>query len=581
MVHRIALYRFFGAVVVATVAATASAAGVAVGAPPPVRAADLILANGRVHTPSGWMQSLAVRDGTIVAVGPAESVDAFRGPNTRVVNLNGNAVFPGLHDSHVHSMFAGLEQFTCRIPPGALPAKIAAAVKACVQAKKPGEWIVGGNWVAAVFAPRQLNRAFLDKLAPANPVLLNDESHHSVWVNSAALRLAGITRDTPNPAGGIIERDAKGEPNGLLRETATTLVESIVPPPSDALKREALTLSSRQMLSYGITSYTEATVRKHEIATFAALSAEGVLKQRVRGCIVWAPGDADGERLIAERASYARPRFATDCVKIFMDGVPTESRTGAMLEPYVDHGHNRGAPERGLLMIPQDTLNQAVTRFDRQGLQVKFHAAGDGAVRAAIDSVFAARAANGWGGPRHDVGHSTFVASADIPRVREAQMAFEYSPYIWYPTPIAAVDVFNAVGAERMRRWVPIKDGLESGALVVAGSDWSVVPSVNPWLAMETMVTRQNPGGSTKTLGEGQRITLEQALRIFTENGAQLMLQRNEVGSLEVGMRADFIVTANNPFDVPITEVHVTKVAMTFIDGELVYEAARDANGQQ
>jgi predicted amidohydrolase YtcJ len=541
---------------------------------PAAHAADLLLTSGRIYTPSGWAQSLAVRSGTIVAIGETATVDRIRGPNTRVIDLKGGAVFPGLHDLHVHSMFAGLEQFTCRIPPGALPAKIASAVKACVQGRKPGEWIIGGNWVAAVFAPSQINRAFLDRLAPANPVLLNDESHHSIWVNSTALRLAGITRDTPNPAGGIIERDAKGEPNGLLRETATALVESIVPPASDALKRDALVLSSRQMLSYGITSYTEATVRAHEIATFAALSAEGVLKQRVRGCIVWAPGDADGERLIAERASYARPRFATDCVKIFMDGVPTESRTGAMLQPYVNHAHGRGAPERGILMVPQNALNEAVTRFDRQGLHVKFHAAGDAAVRAAIDAVFAARGANGWGGSMHDVGHSTFVDSADIRRVREAHMAFEYSPYIWYPTPIAAVDVFNAVGAERMRRWVPIKDGLASGALVVAGSDWSVVPSVNPWLAMETMVTRQNPGGSTKTLGDEQRITLEQALRIFTANGALLMQQRDEVGAIEVGMRADLVVTEGNPFDVPITQVHATKVMMTFIDGDLVYEAA-------
>ena len=566
----------FGVVSVATVALAGVATALLVAQSARGVAPDLILTGGLVRTPSGWAEAMAIRSGVIVAVGESNAIAALRGSGTRVVELGGSGVFPGLHDVHVHSMFAGMEQFACAIPPGAAPAAIAASVKACLAGTKTGEWIVGGNWVAAVFAPGQQTRGFLDAIAPVNPVMLNDEAHHSVWANSRALELAGITRTTPNPGGGIIERDPAGEPTGLLRENATALVERIVPPASDEAKRAALTLSSSQMLSYGITSYTEASVRDDNMATLSALSGEGVLKQHVRGCIVWTPGNAMSERLLAERASYAKPRFATDCVKMFMDGVPTESHTGAMLDPYEPSakGGGNAAPERGMLMIPQAVLNQAVSRFDRQGLHVKFHAAGDAAVRAAIDAVVAARRANGWGGPMHDVGHSTFVALADIARVRDAHMAFEYSPYIWYPTPIAAVDILAAVGAERMKRWVPIKDGLDSGALVTAGSDWSVVPSVNPWLAMETMVTRQLPGGSIQTLGEQERVTLEDAFRIFTENGALLMGHRDRVGTLEPGMHADVIVTATNPFTVPITEVHSTKVTMTFIDGEQVFDAA-------
>jgi predicted amidohydrolase YtcJ len=341
-----------------------------------------------------------------------------------------------------------------------------------------------------------------------------------------------------------------------------------------------LILSTNQMLSFGITSFTVASVRTPDIGPLSALSAEGLIKQRVRGCIVWAPGPEEvnsiSEMLIASRGYYAQPRFAPDCVKIFLDGVPTESHTGAMLEPYADAStelaDNR--PEKGLLLIPQDVLDRAITRFDRQGLHVKFHAAGDAAVRAAIDAVAAARQANGAGGPMHHVGHSTFVSLADIPRVREVGMAWEFSPYIWYPTPMAAVDILAAVGEQRMRRWVPIRDALATGALVVAGSDWSVVPSVNPWLAMETMVTRQMPGGSDATLGLQESISLDDAFRIFTENGARLMGHRDQVGSIEVGMRADLIVTETNPFDVPITDVHATKVRLTFIDGQKVFDAA-------
>ncbi len=539
---------------------------------------DLIMTNGQIKTPSAWVEALAIRDGVIVAVGEGNAITANRGSQTQLIDLGGATVLPGLHDMHVHPLFAGLEQFNCGFDPGASARAIAAAVGACAAETPRGEWIQGGNWVAAVFEPGQQNKAFLDAVAPDNPVLLNDESHHSVWVNSAALRLAGITRNTPNPQGGIIERDASGEPNGLLRESATRLVEQIIPPASEDARREALILAANQMLSFGITSFMVASVRVPDIGPLSALSGEGLIKQRVRGCIVWAPEPADvnraSETLIAERAAYSRPRFATDCVKIFLDGVPTESHTGAMLEPYRDAMSDASdeRPEKGLLLIPQNILDDAVARFDRQGLLIKFHAAGDAAVRAAIDAVTAARKTNGFGGPMHHVGHSTFVNRADIPRVIAAQMSWEFSPYIWYPTPIAAVDVRAAVGDERMKRWLPIRDAVATGALVVAGSDWSVVPSVNPWLAIETMVTRQMPGGSEESLGEQGRISMDEAFRIMTESGATLMGHRDKVGSIEVGMRADLVVTQNNPFDVPISQVHATKVLMTFIDGEKVFD---------
>lgn len=550
-------------------------------AAPASEPADLLFVNGQVKTPTGWARALAVRRGVIIAVGDSATLRAAAGPGTKVIDLDGDALLPGLHDSHVHPLFAGLEQFDCKLTPGARADAVTAALKACAAAKKSGEWILGGNWVAAAFAPGQQTKALLDAAAPDNPVLLNDEAHHSVWVNSAALKIAGVTRATATPAGGIIEHDAGGEPTGLLRENATRIVEDIVPEPSLELRRKALVLAADQMLSFGITSFTVASVRQLDIVPLADLSAEGLIKQRMRGCLVWDPAPDDlrthDEALIDRRAFYARPRFATDCVKMFLDGVPTESHTGAMLDPYVDAKGNPhdARPIRGILQVPQDLLNTEVTHFDRLGLSVKFHAAGDAAVRAAIDAVAAAHRANGYGGPLHAVAHSTLVAAADIPRVAKVQMAWEFSPYIWYPTPMASIDVAAAVGAERMKRWLPIREALATRALVVAGSDWSVVPSVNPWLGMETMVTREKPGGSSESLGEIEKIGLEDAFRIFTLNGARLMRQDALVGSIEVGKRADLIVTAGNPFRVPIHELHDTRVRMTFIDGELVYDASR------
>lgn len=543
-------------------------------------AADLILTNGEIRTPTGWVEAVAVRNGIILATGTVVEVEKYRDATSRVVDLKGATALPGLGDSHVHATFAGMEQFACRILPGAKADEIARTVAQCVSEKQPGQWIIGGNWVAAGFAPGQQTKAFLDRIAPANPVALIDESHHSLWVNSAALKLAGITRTTRNPDGGVIDRDARGEPTGLLRETAMGLVNAKVPAATDAERRAALALSSSQMLSFGITSFTDAGVTINDVENMAAMSADGSLKQRVRGCMRWTPllgADAvrNGEALIEWRARFSQPRFKLDCVKVVLDGVPTESRTAVMLEPYAAGGHGHGSSETlGLPMLSPEILNPAIARFDRAGLHVKFHAAGDGAVRQAIDAVEYARKVNGWSGPMHDVGHNSFVDPADIPRVRALHMTWEFSPYIWYPTPIAAQDIRGVIGKERMKRWIPIRDAVETGAAVVAGSDWSVVPSVNPWLAIETMVTRQKPGGSADTLGEGQKITLEQALRIFTEGAASYMGLRDQVGSIAPGMHADMIVVERNPFKVPITEVHSTHVLRTYVDGELVYDAA-------
>ncbi|MES2498836.1 MAG: amidohydrolase [Pseudomonadota bacterium] len=545
----------------------------AAGAYAAERPADTIFLNGQVYTPGGWAEAVAVRDGLIVAVGDAQAVDRFKGGASKLVDLKGATLLPGLHDMHVHVQMAGLQQFTCGFAYGAKPAEIAARIKQCADKAKPGDWIVGGNWVGAVFAKGQQTAAFLDKVSPNNPVLLSDESHHSSWVNSKALALAGITRETKNPAGGVIERDAKGNPTGVLREYASFLAQRVLPEPTDDLKRKAVSLAARQMLAQGITSFTDALVATNNMKTMSDLSGEGVIKQRVRGCVLWAPGDRDAERLIETRAAYAKPRFKPDCVKFLLDGVPTESHTAAMVHPYP--GTTADDPKaKGILMVPQPALNDAAARFDRMGLHMKFHAAGDGSVRAAIDAVDYARKTNGWGGSAHEVAHNSFVDRADVARVRPLGMTWEFSPYIWYPTPIVSVDVRRAVGDEMLERFTPIKEGVDSGANVVAGSDWPVVPLVNPWLAIETMVTRQSPGGGTDSIGPGERVTVDQAIRIFTENGAKLMGDRDMVGSIEPGMRADIIVVDRNPFKVPVTEIHETKVRMTFIDGERVYDAA-------
>jgi len=223
-------------------------------------------------------------------------------------------------------------------------------------------------------------------------------------------------------------------------------------------------------------------------------------------------------------------------------------------------------------MIPQETLDATVIDLDKRGYTVKFHAAGDAAVRAGLNAIEAARQANGFSGLMHNVGHNSFVQMNDIRRARNIAATFEMSPYIWYTNPIIP-DIAKAIGPERMRRWIPVKDAIDAGALVVPGSDWPVVPEVNPWIGIETLVTRQQPGGGGETLGAQEKITLKQAFDMFTVSAALQMGHRNQVGTLEAGMLADLVVVDRNPFEIPITEVHKIRVLKTLVEGEVVYQA--------
>jgi len=532
--------------------------------------AELIVEDAVIYTPGGWASAMAISHGAIVAIGDAGAVNAHRGASTQVLDLDGKLVIPGLHDMHVHPWGGGLAQYRCMIPQGSDAQASLAVISECVAGKQSGEWIDGGGYQNDSFGDTPPNKEMLDRVAPDNPVLLRDISGHSSWVNSRALEIAGIDADTPNPEGGIIERGADGEPTGILRENAANLVAVNIPSPSQDRMGEVLGWALDNMLSYGITAFDDAGVNKATAISYAALADAGRLKQRVRGCL-WG---ADAT-LIAERMLYARDRFSPSCVKLVLDGVPTDGHTAAMVDPYEPlHGAHEGdsVRERGLLMIPQDELNQRVAQLDHDGLTVKFHAAGDAAVRAGLDAIAYAREQNGWSGAMHNVGHNSFVQMEDLRRGAEIGAAFEFSPYIWYPSPIIA-DIRKAVGEERMKRWIPIKDALDAGAMTVPGSDWNVVPSVNPFIAIETLVTRQAPGGEGEVLGAEERITLEQAIDIFTRGSARQMNFDFATGTLETGKLADFIVLDRNIFQVPVSDIHNTKVMMTYINGEEVYAA--------
>lgn len=540
------------------------------------QAADMLLTGGQVYTPTGWADAIAVQGDRIAAVGDAAALRK-RYPAFKTVDLAGKTVIPGLHDMHVHPLGAGLALQQCKFEQGSSPQQILDVVAACVKKAKPGEWISGGRWAASSFGDTPPTRQMLDRIAPNNPVALTDISGHSTWANSLALKVAGVTRATPNPEGGIIEHDAAGEPDGLLRESAAQLVRQKIPAPSPEQNAQALKTGIDMLVSYGVTTLVDAVVTPEGLAAYQALTARNQLKAHVRGCLVYGRGWGDNsqfDQILAGRARYTSARFKLDCVKVFEDGVPTESHTAALIDPYAPDEHGQvKEPQRGLLLVQPAELDPLVTRLDKQGITVKFHAAGDQASRTALDAIAAARKANGPNGPTHDVGHLTFIQPEDMQRAKTIRATLEFSPYLWFPSPIND-DIIKASGAERIKRVWPVREGLDSGALVVAGSDWSVIPSANPWIGIETLVTRQAPDGQRpgESYGPQEAITVKEAIDIFTINAARQFGYADSHGTIEAGKAADFIILDRNPFKIAATDLHKVVVTQSYVGGELIYE---------
>ena len=534
--------------------------------------ASVLFVNGRIYTPSGWRSTMRVEGERIAGLGGAAQASVWRRKVGRIVDLKGATILPGLYDMHVHPILqAKGGEGACRVPQDADAKRLLALVADCVKAAQPGEWVTGGQWQASLLQGTPITAATLDAVSPKNPLILFDVSGHSIWANSKALELAGITAATQNPEGGIIERDDAGKPTGILRETAGRLLATKLPPQPQAKTARRLQQNLAMLAGYGVVGHVEAMAYRDDLEVYASLADKGLLKQRVRTCIAFSEAgrpNPEFEQTLASRVRHARHNLDPNCIKVFADGVPTESHTAAMLAPYQAGQPN--APPTGLLLFDPVQMGQLVSSWDKQGITVMFHAAGDRSVREALNAIEVARKANGPNGPIHHVGHSTFVDEADLPRFKALNTAVEMSPYLWDPQPIND-DITSAVGTPRIDRVWPIKDVFANDALVIAGSDWAVVPTPDPWIGIETAITRRNPGGSGRSFGLGEAITLQQAIDMFTINAARHLGIAKEAGSIETGKSADFLVLDDNPFDVSVNSIHLIRPRETWIRGERVF----------
>jgi len=537
---------------------------------PKVPPADLVLRNGRIYTLDDartWAEALAVDDGRIVFVGPDAGVDAFVGPETRFVDLEGRMALPGFHDSHVHPVSGGVELGQCNLNGLATREGLYAAIEECAARTPDEEWLAGGGWDLPLFPNGNPDRSDLDRLSPDQPAYLSSADGHSTWVNSLALDIAVIDATTPDPPNGRIERDPKtGEPTGTLRESASALVSKHLPPlePEDYV--EGLKRALRMANGFGITSLIEASARDRTLEAYAALARSEELTARVRVSLTVdeSKDESQVDELIQMRARYQADGIRADAAKIFADGV-IESGTAALLEPYLDFGH------RGELNFTPEVLDRIVSRLDKEGFQVHVHAIGDRAIRASLDAFEKARSANGQRDSRHHISHIELFHPDDIPRFRSLGVVANFQP-LWAFADSYITDLTEPqLGPERSRWLYPIKSLKDSGAVLAAGSDWSV-SSMNPLDAVQVAVTRRDltaPPGPSWIPEE--RVDLDTILAAYTRGGAYLQHEEALTGSLEVGKRGDLIVLEKNLFDVPETEIHRVRVLLTLLDGKEVF----------
>lgn len=548
--------------------------------------ADRILKNGKIYTlnpAQPWAEAVAIKDGKYLYVGTSSEVEAYLGENTKVDDLAGKMAMPGINDAHVHNTSGGIKTlFECNFPFTATPEDIAIRVAACVKNNPNAVWIRGGQWDSGFFDNYDIAspRRFLDTVSGNKAVLLSDDSGHNGWANSKALKLAGIDKSTPNPKDGTFVRDPKrGEPNGVLLEGAKQIVYASLPEWTDKQIQQGAQEAIRLANQFGVTGMKEANSKEQFLAAYKVLDQRGEFKVHMATSIETPYGHReqplDYDKLDQLRKKYRSNNVHTNFVKIFTDGVPTTSRTAAMLHPYT-LAEPGGEALSGMLHITPDLLKHDLIELDKRGFTVKIHTAGDRSVRVALDAIAATRQANGYSGLRHELAHAGYIDRSDIPRFAQLQAVADLSPYLWHPSPIIN-SVLDAVAAPRGEEYWPIKSLLEANAPVLAGSDWpSAVASIDPWVGIEAMVTRKDPRAiSQGSFWAEQAISLAEALKIYTLDGANALVLQDKTGSIEVGKYADLIVLNHNLFNIPAEKINQTQVEITLFAGDEVYRRAK------
>lgn len=563
--------------------------------------ADTVYRNGYIYTVDAQdsvQQALAVRDGRIVYVGDNDGAQAHTGGQTRVIDLQGRMLMPGLVDGHMHPQSGGSRLLNCSLDyaPLTVP-QFQARIQACLDKEKnasPKRWLRVVNWFQQGMLPDgvDMTSAALDSLKTSRPIVVRSSFGHSALLNSKALKLAGVTRRTPDPEGGKIARDASGNATGILEDAAQDMVSKFMPVLTPKENLAASTAALDAMRKQGITTFLDAYTDPETLTAFSQLQKQGKLTARAHFAVLIDPKDAISGKAFKELHQLAKqfdqgatrvePSMQVRHAKLFMDGViAAPALTGTMLAPYYT---NQGTPQQphwapGSSKGPDSyftpaLLRSTLSKLAKARIDPHIHVDGDGAVRDTLNALQALRATPEGKDVRPALAHDEIVDPADFPRFKQldatAVLSFQWAK----PAPDTVGALKEYMGKERYAIVEPQSLLLDAGARIAYGSDWPVDP-LDMWFALKVGVTRTAaPDAGTEyagRLGDAPGMPRAAVLRAITMNAAYTLRQEKETGSLEVGKLADLIVLDRNFMEVPAEDIANTRVLQTVVGGKIVY----------
>lgn len=536
--------------------------------------ADVLVLNARVYTVNQkqpWAEAVAIQGDKILAVGTSKDLAMYRGPATKVIDAGGHLVLPGFTDCHIHFMDGSLGLTHVDLNGAASIEEIQKRVRQYAASHPNEPWITGMGWTYPTFGAIALpNKKLLDDVVPDRPVYLVAFDGHSSWANSKALKMAGITKETPDPPNGKIVRDEKGEATGALKEAAGDLVARVVPQPTREDRLIALRKGIHEANKYGLVRVHSAGQDFEYLDLYDELRRNGELTLRFYVAYFLDPPELTSDAI--DKIEQARKTYRDDwisggVVKTMLDGV-VESHTAAMLAPYSDD-----PSQTGKLFWDPAKYKQAVTELDRRGLQIFTHAIGDKAVRLALDAYQEAAETNHTRDARPRIEHIETVTADDIPRFGKLGVIASMQPLHAYPDDDTLKIWARNAGPDRASRawvWNSIE---KAGGHIAFGSDWPVV-TLNPWPGVQTAVTRQTAEGQPAGgFVPQQRLTVADTIRAYTLGAAFAGRREKTEGSIEPGKLADLIVLSQDLFKVQPNEIGKTEILATMVGGKVVYRA--------
>ncbi len=530
-------------------------------------AADLVITNATVWTVDKahpTAQAVAVLGDRIVAVGSNADVDVWRGHDTKVIDAGGKLVLPGFNDAHVHFVSGGLQLESVQLNDATSKQEFVHRIAAQAKKTPRGEWIQGGDWDETKWSPLSLpTKELIDPVTPENPVFVSRYDGHSALANSAALRLAGITSQTPDPPGGVIVRDAQGNPTGDLKDAATDIVFKVIPPLSHQQRLRAVRRALEYAASLGVTSVQNMDPDYADIAAYAELLQNGELTTRIYAAPLI--DQVDDQVKIGIRHAFGGPFLRIGAVKAFADG-SLGSRTAYFFEPFSDEPGNHGL--LGEEMQPLSLMRDRMMKADAAGLQICTHAIGDQAISIILDLYADVVKAHGEMDRRLRIEHAQHMAAKDFDRFAQLNVIASVQPY-------HAIDdgrwAEGYIGHDRATRTYAFRTFLNHGVHLAFGTDWDVAP-LNPLSTIYAAVTRatldgKNPNGWFPE----QKLTVAEAVEAYTMGSAYAEFQEKQKGSIAPGKLADMVVLSDDIFSIDPAKIRDVKVLKTIVGGKVVW----------